>query len=118
MAGRTLIEKGLTLKFLFTVGINDLGDVLEELCGVSLHWYGVGLRLGLLPGTLDNIKHLDPHTSMREMLACWLRGTNPLPTWEALADALESHTIREAKLAEQLRSKYCVSIPGMSMGHA
>ena len=50
------------------------------------------------------------------MLACWLNTIDPPPTWEALADVLESPIIGNAVLAEQLRSKYCasVSIPGMS----
>ena len=101
------------MPFLLTVSINDLRNILEELVGVCNKWYEVGLRLNMPPGTLDTFKHLEPRISMREILACWLRGTNPPPTWEALADALESRTVGETALAQQLRSKYCTSVTGM-----
>ena len=51
------------------------------------------------------------------MLAYWLRRLDPPPTWEALAEALESCTVGEAALAQQLKSKYSMSIPGMCMEH-
>ena len=42
-----------------------------------------------------------------EMLATWLKRTNPPPTWEGLAKALESPAVGEGHLAQQLRDKYC-----------
>ena len=99
--------------FFYSVGINDLGDALEELLDVNQKWFEIGLKLNVPPGTLENFKTLEPTASMHEMLFCWLRETNPPPTWEALADALKSHTVGEAELAQRLRSKYCVPIPGM-----
>ena len=93
-------------------GIDDLVNVLEELLDVSHKWYNIGLKLKVSLGKLDNIeyKELDSHTSMRKMLACWLKQIDPLPTWEALADALESRMIGEPKLAQDLRSKYCTAL--------
>ena len=42
-----------------------------------------------------------------EMLTTWVKHTNPPPTWEALAEALESSPVAERTLAQQLRDKYC-----------
>ena len=98
---------------LFAVGVDSLREVLEEVASVSHKWYNVGLQLGLPSGTLETIKYQysDAPTCMREMLIHWLKGTDPPPTWEALADALESRTVDEAQLAQQLRSKYCALVP-------
>jgi len=41
------------------------------------------------------------------MLSTWLKRTNPPPTWEGLAEALESPPVGEGHLAQQLRDKYC-----------
>ena len=82
---------------------------MDELVGVSQKWYSIGLKLKVPPGTLDNIeyKELDAPTSLRKMLACWLKGTDSPPTWDTLANALESRAIGEAQLGQQLRLKYC-----------
>ena len=96
-------------------GVDDLADVLEELLDVSHKWYNIGLKLKVSLGELDNIeyKELDSHTSLRRMLTCWLKQIDPLPTWEALADALESRMIGESKHGQRLRSKYCTEVvPG------
>jgi len=42
-----------------------------------------------------------------EMLTTWVKSTNPPPTWEALAKALDSPPLEERTLAQQLRDKYC-----------
>ena len=88
---------------------------MEELFDVNCKWFNIGLKLRLPLGTLDSIKfqQLDAPTSMHKMLSNWLKQTDPPPTWEALADALESRIIGEPKLAQQLRSKYCTAVvPG------
>ena len=84
-------------------------EVREELWDISPKWYDIGLELGLRPGVLDGIryKNLDATTSLREMLLLWLKTVDPPPTWEGLACALESRTVGEPRLAEQLRTKYC-----------
>ena len=95
-------------------GVGDLVDVWEKLLDVSHKWYDLGLKLRLPLGALDSIKyqHLDAPTSMREMLTSWLKKVDPPPTWEALANALESRVVGEPQLAQQLRSKYCTTVQG------
>ena len=60
-------------------------------------------------GTLERIREQYPDlsTALREMLLHWLKTVDPPPTWEGLACALESHTVGEPRLAEQLRTEYC-----------
>ena len=86
---------------------------MEELLDVSHKWYNIGLKLKVSLGELDKIelecRGVDTHTSLRKMLACWLKQIDPPPTWKALADALESRMIGESKLGQQLRSKYCTA---------
>ena len=90
--------------------------VQDELFDVNHKWYDIGLRLGVDYGTLESIKHQYPQdmsTSMREMLARWLKRIDPLATWETLATVLQSRIIGEATLAQQLKSKYCTPVAGM-----
>ena len=49
------------------------------------------------------------------MLSEWLSGINPYPTWEALAQALESLTVGESRLAMNVREKYLVTAPPTPM---
>ena len=42
-------------------------------------------------------------------LSDWLIGINPYPTWEALAKALESRTVKEGRLAKKVRETLIVS---------
>ena len=83
--------------------------VLNELVDVSDKWFNLGLNLKLGMGTLKRIQKQYPDLSeaLREMLFHWLKKVDPPPTWEGLACALESRTVGEPRLAEQLRTKYC-----------
>jgi hypothetical protein len=49
----------------------------------------------------------DPDKSLPEMLDNWLKQVDPPPSWEALAEALESSPVGEGRLAEEIRQKYC-----------
>ena len=92
-----------------SLGPDRLNDVRKELWDVSTKWYDIGLELGLRTGVLENIRYQsqDAPTCLREMLLHWLKKVEPPPTWEGLACALESRTVGEPRLAEQLRTKYC-----------
>ena len=92
-----------------SLGVDDLNDVRKELLDVSSKWYDIGLELRLRTGNLENIRYQNPDapTCLREMLLHWLKQVDPPPTWEGLACALESPTVGEPRLAEQLRTKYC-----------
>ena len=89
--------------------MSDLSCVREELLDVSSKWFDIGLKLQLSVGALERVRdqYPDPSTALREMLLLWLKKVNPTPTWEGLACALESRTVGEPRLAEQLRTKYC-----------
>ena len=92
-----------------SLGVDDLNDVRKELLDVSSKWYDVGLELRLRTGDLENIEcqNQDVRICLRKMLFHWLKKVDPPPTWEGLACALESRTVGEPRLAEQLRTKYC-----------
>ena len=93
-----------------SLGEDDLKNVRKELFGVSSKWYDIGLELTLRTGDLENIRYQNPGdapTCLREMLLRWLKQVDPPPTWEGLACALESPTVGEPRLAEQLRTQYC-----------
>ena len=92
-----------------TLGMNDLNCVRKELLDVSHKWFDIGLELELVVGVLDRLRYQypDPSTCLREMLFEWLKKVEPPPTWEGVACALESRVVGEARLAEQLRMKYC-----------
>lgn len=84
----------------------DLGELQNELHGISSKWYDLGVQLHIDSGELDNIKRDNPVECLREMLKIWLKKVDPDPTWNALIDALKSRVINEQKLANQLERKY------------
>ena len=88
--------------------MSDLSCVREELLDVSSKWFDIGLKLKLSVGVLERVRdqYADSSTALREMLLHWLKKVDPPPTWEGLACALESRTVGEPRLAEQLRTKY------------
>ena len=72
-----------------------------------MKWENIGILLGLDPGELENIKTQEnskPESRLREMFKLWLKKVDPLPTWSAVVDALES--LEERGLAKQLQEKY------------
>ena len=92
-----------------SLGENDLGRVFDEVMSANHNWFNLGLKLKLNVTTLVCVRdqYTNPSTALREMLLHWLKTADPPPTWEGLACALESHTVGESRLAEQLRTKYC-----------
>ncbi len=89
--------------------MSDLSCVREELLDVRSKWFDIGLKLKLSVGILEGIRgqYANPSEALREMLLHWLKKVDPPPTWEGLACALESCTVGEPRLAEQLRTKFC-----------
>ena len=85
--------------------IDNLGDVLESVWEARVKWFNIGLKLGILVGTLNAIKknnNQDPDDCLTAMLEYWLNNGKPKPLWAELAKALKSPMVGYAQLAEQL----------------
>ena len=87
--------------------ITDLEEV-EESVKEIVDWMGLGLKLGLLPSTLQIIE-TDVRTvnkCKREMLAAWLKGEDKSKdrTWSTLVDAL--HKLNHHSLAEKITEQH------------
>ena len=94
------------------LGVDDLGDVLEETLATSSKWYNIGLRLKVPVAKLDGIESQfsDQGKCLREMLKEWLKGAAGTdPSWRVLVEALRSQTVRETQLADQLEAKHYMS---------
>ena len=94
------------------MGVDDLGDVLEETLGSSTKWYRIGLRLKVPVAKLDGIRKEfnDQQECLCEMLKEWLKSTaGTKPSWEVLVEALRSQTVGETQLADQLETNHCQS---------
>lgn len=77
---------------------------------LACQWQNVGTLLDpeLPEGTLGSIKveYLNqPNNCLRATLECWLKQTDPHPSWSALAIAIEPF---DPYMAENIRKKYCV----------
>ena len=82
------------------------------LVGISHKWYDIGLQLKVKPNVLNRIQsqYSDPAVCLRMTLSDWLIGISPYPTWEALAKALESRSVKEDRLAKKVRETLIVSV--------
>ena len=80
--------------------INDLRDVLKTVWDARTKWYNIGSELRVDPETLDTIKENEKKVEdrLRTMLKTWLRMSQPKPTSAALAEALQSPTVRNGQL--------------------
>ena len=95
------------------LNIDDLKTVRTEVLPAAFKWYDLGVELEISPNTLDTIKKAkkdDPIECLCELIAKWLRGVDPKPTWKALIAALRSTVVGYQSLAEKLESKYCESL--------
>ena len=85
------------------LGIRDLRIVQRAAWDARAKWYNIGLELEIDSGTLDviegNSKDID--SCFRAMLTTWLKMVDPKPTWEALAEALQSSTVGYEHLTER-----------------
>lgn len=90
------------------LNIDDLCTVQTATWSAFSQWYNIGLQLGLSAATLDALRrnHRDIcEDCYTQVLATWLRGDCPRPTWSALAEALRAPTVGMGHLAEQLPRK-------------
>ena len=87
----------------------ELRDLLDALQQVAYKWKTLGIFLKIQDtGRLNNIeaKHHDPEDCLREMLQVWLKQVDPPPTWASIINALDSDSLKEQRLAKELREKY------------
>ena len=89
------------------VGQGDLKSLHSELHPVAEKWYSLGLHLQIPVKTLKCIEaeYKQMNRCLLEMLTVWLKCTTPPPTWNILTEALESPSVGENLLAQQLRDK-------------
>ena len=96
------------------LSVDDLADVQRKLFSVKTEWYNLGLELGQRVPTLDGIDakySSDPPQCFRQVLKEWLKGVNPRPTWQAMVNALKSHTVAQYHLAEQIQAEVLSTQP-------
>ena len=84
----------------------DLRKVQRASWEARTKWYNIGLELNIDPETLNTIKENNDNIDdrFRTMLIAWLKMIDPKPTWEALAEALQSPTVGYEHLAGHIES--------------
>ena len=85
----------------------NLLDMMNALLDISSEWYEMGLRLGLNPGKLDNIResyHYDVEKCMIELIKKWL-DFFPEGSWRDVVVALVG--LGKHALALQVAQKHC-----------
>ena len=96
-------------------GESDLLKIIQELEKIAYRWYHIGLTLGLLNSTLENIKskeHEDNHDLLRGVIVEWLKMNYDTtkfgpPTWRRIVEAVRATTGgKNPALADRLASKY------------
>ena len=83
----------------------SLADVQKFLKCIEHKWYDIGVQLGLDPAELESIKisYHSPMECLRCMIQLWLKGLEPIPSWENLCRALEGEVIAEPAVARTIR---------------
>ena len=86
---------------------DNLLEITEELSSVSNKWTRIGVQLKVDKVQLDNIKSQwsDPKDQLQEMISERLKQMPPLE-WSDITKALESKTIGEKKLADEIEKKH------------
>ncbi len=70
-------------------------------------WKEFGTMLDISQATLNSIGERNlknPHKCLMDVLDVWLACTDPLPTWEALAEAVEF--LGRGDVAKSIKDKY------------
>ena len=96
---------------------NDINEVMDELKNVLARYEGIGGRLNIPNGRLEEIReqHLIPAKAMRRVIVEWVKrnypnsSSNP-PTWKVLVDAVE-HPLggNDRAEAEEIASRHKAS---------
>ena len=96
-----------------------LDAAFSALHSVCHKWFRIGLLLGVPTFRLEIIMtdRLSTEERMLTMLGYWMsNGTDPLPSWEVLVNALKAPTVGESGLAWALEERYCSPADQSSLG--
>ena len=89
--------------------LEDLKTVQSDLWDVRSKWYNLGIQLDMKIEDLEAIKEKNsnnPDQCFTDCITCWLRRSDPLPTWVALLKALKEHTVGFQTLAQDVERKH------------
>ena len=93
------------------LGPDDLAFLQNELHDIRHKWRNFGVQIGLDDGTLQAIRseYTNHGDALREVLINWLKGS---PTFKKLNKALNSRTVSEPNIADQIKEKLSSSNEG------
>ena len=97
--------------------LDDINGVMDELTNVLARYEGIGGRLNIPNGRLEEIcgQNLSAEVAMRRVIVEWLKrnylnSSHKPPTWKALVDAVE-HRLggNDRAEAEEIASRHKAS---------
>ena len=87
----------------------DFKTVLNFVWSAKNEWFNLGVQLNIGMEELQRIGLKFGHDSgscLREMVLTWLNMTDPAPSWEVLATALEGNSVLHSGIASEIREKF------------
>ena len=90
------------------LAIKDLLDVLEQLSDLTASKYWrLGLKLGLLAPTLNQLESTHNEDLGRHVMVAWLNQEDNVvnPTWKRLIAALQSQYVGQSVTAQRVRQR-------------
>ena len=83
--------------------------MFKRLLPLAAHWRTIGTLLGVSKDVQKRIRSDEEGVNdyLQEMLSEWLKQTDPLPTWSALAEAVE---MVDSSKAKEIRD-HCLDMP-------
>ena len=83
--------------------------MFKRLLPLAAHWRTIGTLLGVSKDVQKRIRSDEEGVNdyLQEMLSEWLKQIDPLPTWSALAEAVE---MVDSSKAKEIRD-HCLDMP-------
>ena len=91
--------------------IPDFKTVLHFVWSAKDAWFNLGVQLNIGMEELQRIDQTfvhDTDSCLEEMVLTWLKMTDPAPSWEGLATALEGDSVDSNDTAREIREKFNV----------
>lgn len=87
----------------------DAMRILEQVLEAQNSSRYIGLLLKVPDYVVDSIhkEHLDSKDRLYRVIKEFLNGTDPKPTWEAIANALRNPIVNLSRLAKKIEDKFC-----------